>query len=82
MSAKLFTATDTFTAGIASVLPSASTDLTCPPLCCVHITWTTDSVVFVATNRYTLAEHTFPRGDWPGDDEGSVSIPLSKLSLR
>lgn len=63
---------------VQSVIGCASTDITTPVLCAVHISWGDLDVKFEATNRYVAAEQTYPtRDDARAPD--AVVIPTGAL---
>lgn len=68
-----------FVEGINSVIACADDDRTVPALNCVRVIWDAERVLFVATDRYTLAEQTIRREEAVGDVEGAVSIPLAAV---
>lgn len=68
-----------FVDGANSVILCASDDRTVPALNCVRVIWDAERVLFVATDRYTLAEQTIRREEAVGDVEGAVSIPLAAV---
>lgn len=72
---------------LASTIPFADTDKTRPMLRTVHVMPSSEGVVFAATDRYALAQHTVPVNNdgtvegvtvdgEPADGEDGFSVPL------